>query len=494
MFGIDLGKLPDAGQIDLPDDLSTPAQRSAAPEPESKPDVRSAAPPAPKSPPRPAVDEPFGVGLSAEFDGDESEPAESPRETQPSNRAAQPTAELRDEPTFATDDLDDADDSDVVADSASRKDDDTYWDALNDWEWGEGEVASGERPAGLPEREDRHGDRGRRRDRDRGRRGERGERGGREGGRGERSHRDRDRDRPKREHREDRSDRQRASSGPPPTRPADEPAPRATYRDILDEDVSDFGAGVLDDAGPVFGAPPRDDEAKPERSAVSDRNEAGEGRGFEAERPRGEGDELRRRRRRRRGRRGRGASTERESFHEEGSAETDAVIEERESDLEFESDEPGAPLESEADETRREDVRPVDGREGGRRRRGRRGGRGRRDRYPREEVREAVPDEFAELDEPGEEPTPVLADESDALEPDTESDDADDSEPLTVPNYSNIPTWADAISYLLHPRQTEGHGAPSARPATDQGGQPTGNGGSESDESRRPRRHRRRRR
>jgi hypothetical protein len=402
LFGIDLS----ADELDLSD--IEPPPPPVAP-----------APPAAPAPSQPVAATPVEIDLAdmdfeaddADFDEDESEDeAESaPVSHTASAVASAAFAEDEEEVDEDDEDLDDADD-----DEPSDAQEDSFWDALESWDWEASEAANAGPVSGESQRDRPRSDRGPRRG---DRRGDRGDRPPRRGG-----ERPRDRGReaaPSTERREPRSDR-------PPRR--EEPPRRPPVRESRPVEASDdFGEGLIESPA----APPAahwDDElpATPriERPRIAEEPdfddlpaEAAADAVEESRLPAdAEGRPRRRRRRRRR------SSSDREAPATR--VEEGAELGPAESDLE----EPG--------EESLDEQRPVRDRaeaaEGGERR-------GRRRRRRRGGERPAPA---------GSAPSRTSAEESAGFDADEPFEEA---EAVVAASYENIPTWEEAISYLLKP-------------------------------------------
>lgn len=332
---------------------------------------------------------------------------------------------------------------------------DPYWDALESWEWEE--AASSEQPPRTERPVDRTM-RSERPDRPREGRGASRERRERDDRRIRSEREDRpSRERPPREDRSTREDRsareERPRSRPPEPRAAASPAtpPRSIPAATRPEEEDDFAAGLLDDetaqeptrpTAPPTPAPSVDELEEEDFGAVDE---------FEAELPEvgGEGEpdvdtgtpeEAPRRRRRRRRRRGRGGKVPATAAPAGAAPPPDD--EELESDAEesFEED-----VETEGFAEPREpeeEKRP-------RRRRRRRGGRD--DRASVAETsptdRDARADRDAEMENTGDESLEVEA------------------EVVPRRSYESVPSWEEAISYLVRSRGVSGDKRGGRRPS-----------------------------
>lgn len=379
--------------------------------------------------------------------------------------------------------------------------DDTFWDALADWNWDES--SSSRHAGGRPSSGE-------------GRRPDRPQRGGGGGGRGGR------RDEPRGGRREE----SRGRSGPGPDRPARSEssappsrstAPPARPERRQPEPIEDaFGAGLLGDepqtersTRPVSETPgefdfrestPAQEEAV-EHTAVPAPVERAAGR----ERPETtkeeteeDADGKRRRRRRRRGRPQERSAPSSEARPVSAQPVADSVADADEEDevaeVLFESSlevnetgtveteavyrESGAGLEAGAEEEKGADEAP--GRSS-RRRRGRRRRRGEPAEQPSPQAagEQAEGEEILEeLEEPASAPgfVETAAEDVDEEEADDESvDHADDESVDHIANYANVPTWEEAISYLLRPNTVQVE--PGSPPSGSKRGGPPGEPG-----------------
>lgn len=331
------------------------------------------------------------------------------------------------------DDEEDDDDDDEEASTESQPDGgDDFWDALESWDWEASETANAGSSAGESSRDRPRSDRGPR-GRDRGGRG-----GDRRDDRGSRPPR-RDNDRPPRERTSEArpvGERQERKPEPRTDRPPrrEEPPRRQPPREPRAADVSDeFGDGLVESSGalPAAGwdddlpAPPRSERPRiVEDAEIDERDDMPDDVGEETVSRRPEDESGRPRRRRRRRRRG---SSDREA----PAARTEDSDEF--APAEIEGDEPAEDALEDRPPAREREESADRGPRRGRRRRGR-GGRG------------------------GERPAPADAApsrESASAEMDFGPDDADESfeeeAPVVAVTYENIPTWEEAISYLLKP-------------------------------------------
>lgn len=327
---------------------------------------------------------------------------------------------------------------------------DSYWDALANWNWDDSDDSHA-KAAPHPEPEpasppppragDREPERDQSRDRSRGR------------NRDRRDDRGDDRRGRRGDDRRDRSSRDAGNQTSAPRGPA--PARAARSGD-------DFGLGVGDEEDDVRAAPaPRDtldaddDEfddrtptSSPTADAVDDSDDSAEV---------DEDGEPRRRRRRRR--RGKGGDREPVSGANVGPTAPSApaaVWDDStgpEADFEDQPETPAAPANV-----------PVEGASGERTGRPPRGKRreGRRDRGPRRGGPERA--ERAETQFEDEEEQEITVGGGLASPHFGEADDDDESaEPLI--NYDNVPSWEEAISYLLHPSTVQVESGPDSGPA-----------------------------
>lgn len=420
LFGLEYGKEHAAHEAPAPAVESTgaaepesPAESAAPIRAERSEGGRTEEPPrfaseAAAAAERPIVEEPRAPGPAvSDVIGDFEAAAESPAEAVPEPAKAAPASPQ-----------------------------DSYWDALANWNWDEsdggGAKARSEQPASGPARSQggppaRGGARGR--DESRGRDEGRGRRGG------------------------ERPPRQSAGSAPsagpsgPAARSSREPAPVS---------ADDFGLGV-DDEEPGF-SPPAESAAaetraaqpsRPEGAAASERagRQAGE-RGAEA----GEESEFpRKRRRRRRRRRGRGGEGETAGSPAMAGAEgesSEAEAPEDEAELVFEDE-----GEEAGEDFGEERAAPPP--------RGRRAGRDRDD-----ERRRAAGRRANRFEEDEQEPVEIIEAGGAPESADEASGGEDEEGEEQVVNYEDVPTWEEAISYLLHPNQVQVEtGSGGANPA-----------------------------
>jgi ribonuclease E len=232
--------------------------------------------------------------------------------------------------------------------------------------------------------------------------------------------------------------RPRESARPekPPTRAAE---PANSY-----VDDSDFGEGLLDSG------------SAPRRTGDESRERGSEARRDSAERESGDGDESHpRRRRRRRRRRGR---PDRENAAPQGTEDESSVTDE--TPLEpADEDVPDRSEERQPDERRRRHRRPD-------RRRSREPIVAEpADEEPSDEEEDLLTDEEQDLLTDEEEPSADVSDEADEGE-----DDGDDAEGGQKAVFRNVPTWEEAVSYLLRTREARSgepgpprHGGESGR-------------------------------
>lgn len=424
LFGVEVGK----------EHKTEESMESASAEP---PRAAPPAPPPPVREPEPvfAHREPEPFFGDEDDDGVEDDEFESEPEV---------TAEL-----VSEDDAEDEVDEAMQPASAAPDPGDKFWDALADWSWDE----SSERAARSSESQQE-------------RKPDRGPRGGGQGRRDEsrgRREPSRGRDEPKR--RESAPDRPARSSSPPATRSSRAAAPPP---------VDEFGLGLLGEDPPrAADYPPEDrparfEEAEQVTDAFSEEETFAADAGVPAEDREPVSDEsgaVRKRRRRRRGRRPDAdgtAPTENPTVHEsKPPAATFEVADEAGDDF-GPSDIPEESTEPAADDTASEDGTPRPSRRKRSRRRGRRG--------------EATVDSA-----PG---TPRASDEIPASEPeipttlaeadDDDAEEEDDGSIDHVGNYANVPTWEEAISYLLRPStvQVDPAAAPSGGKRTSTPGEP----------------------
>lgn len=463
LLGINLGQGAAGGPQIAPEDLpldelesAPPAAEKPAPRQESPPQKR----PAPESrgrEPRPVsaseADEldDFGADLDLDDSQFESNAADDSIEEDESR------GEVTGEAAGPQDDSEAAPGEGPSGESEA----DSYWDTLKNWQWSEEDEGSQDRP----ERRDRGG----RPPRGRGRSGGGPRHSGRRersGGRGERSSHE---DRPRRSERSGERRRDERSEGRrqdrPPERPhrpeSGGPPPRA-----IDEE-NDFGSGLLEDEVPSSAgraSTGRDDAdewnepASPPRAG--DANLAEPRNDLDTGEPSGEerSDERGPRRRRRRRRRSRSRRDQPEfETGREAPADEPVLGEDEESADEsaMTEDEFAAAEQAEA---------AAEARGEGPRRRRRRRRRRPSDARP-DESRRAPGDVDGDVDDDDEveaiEPDELSLvsayaadDDEDEGEPDAEGDVEGDEEALRV--YRNVPTWEEAISYLLHKRPGEG--------------------------------------
>jgi len=437
-------------------------------------DMHTASRPGDDDPWQDLAEELFGVECGKEHKTEESmdsamsePPRAAAHESPPVAREPEPVA-ARHEPELAFD-ADDTDEDDADAEdefefgeeltaetepaatetetaeepaAAGADQGDTFWDALADWSWDE----SSERAARSSEAQQE-------------RKPDRGPRGGGHGRRDEsRGRRDSSRgrgDEPKRrESGSDRPARAHSSSAPRPSRAAAPPA-------------DDFGTGLLGEEPPTTANYPSEeppsrfedveqtaDAFAEEESFATDlnvREESSEPAGDEA------GGDRKRRRRRRRGGSGRNgpaetAAADTSTVQESESAPTGFEVAADETDDFGPANVSEEPVESTtedpAGESNAETRRPS------RRRRSR--GRGRRGEGSAPAASEAsLPAEKVPVSE---------TIESVAEEDDDEDAEEDDGAIDHVANYANVPTWEEAISYLLRPStvQVDPASAPAA--------------------------------
>lgn len=302
---------------------------------------------------------------------------------------------------------------------------DSYWDALANWNWDESEGK------GKQQSEPRSGDRPAHRGGSRGRDEGRGRRGG-----GERPQRS--------------APSPAAPSTPAPSPPSPGPAAAASRppRTAAPSGADDFGLGVV---GPEPGAsppaesaaeaPPSRDRGEPAEPARPAPETGRTGGHFERGRqgPRGHGedrgpDEGHRKRRRRRRRRRRGEPGER------GPAPGEAAVPgaDWEDDDSSEAPAEGAREEIGGEQPARPERRGQD--------------------WADEPVSGAVGSAEVSFDDDEEEESQEIAAVGGASdEADLEDEGDDGSEEQTV-SYENVPTWEEAISYLLHPNQVQVEG------------------------------------
>lgn len=344
---------------------------------------------------------------------------------------------------------------------------DDYWGALETWDWNEGEVAREKRAPSKPASErggrredgDRRGSRSRK-PREDGPRGERPRRSesartsesaspppAREGNEAPTEDREARAPRAERPRRSDRPRRAEAASASGTDRPRPPQRPKAPISS------DDFGAGIEEEflteqdeweSGPFeeAAAPPsieiEDDEFGSGINEGSGRQTSGEDEDDDTDRPK-----RRRRRRRRRpagDRQESGSSAEagidddRETVDEEA-AETSA------SEDEFSEEEPRTTASEGEDRPRR------------RRRRRRRSGPAGGDDAPRTSSQEFEDSEVIET--VPRRPQPTLEPGGAHLE---EVFDGEEPEPIQRVNYDDVPTWDEAISYLVRVREGEPRG------------------------------------
>jgi hypothetical protein len=510
LFGIDLGADPARDSLVVPEDLSLDEPESASSEAkaakvapdnpppplnpragkhegtgnsaekkrvqeEKRPAARSGRPPQPM----PSDDDDFG----ADLDLDEPAAEETPQadaieieeeeivvaeESGDDEVAGKPTAE---EP-FASD----------VEKRGASDEEDPYWDTLKTWQWSEEESEPGERTE---------------------RRGPGGGRGGggprRSGGRERSGGRDRppqSGSRPRRPEgrSEGRGERRRDERPPgrrpevPPERSKRQPPPPPSRSEP--EEIEDFGAGLLEEQphaepvrggaepwggqSPAEGRRPREEFAEPDE--VRETEEGSESvEHTDAERP----PRRRRRRRRSRPRSERSGEPAERQERSESTDDTEAEIEEQAAD-EFRS-------ETEPAEEPRVESEGGDA-PGPRRRRRRR--RRPSDRGPQRDQPAETPLTEAEAEEafPAESSLqPSRADEDEDDEDDDEVVDAEgdvdgEGEDEAPRVYRNVPTWEEAISFLLHRRPGDSREGESGGPRG-----PRRDGGRRPDRGERPR-------
>lgn len=383
---------------------------------------------------------------------------------EPEPPAAPPTAEVAAKPPAAIEELpagfEDEDESSkapavpeaFVEAQAVAPEPDAYWSALEEWDWEPDGTTP--KPAARTAAPDEGAATGRSsgRERDRDRRGSR-DRGGRDRGERERGERgparERNRDRRREEstgptERPQRSTRERPPAASTSEAPADRPPTRQPPRRSVPLSSDDFGLGIDDELATVSG----EVEDWPETFDTS-RTAAGGERdesdhlleGEEETSPRVTGrreghpdDEDRPRRRRRRRRR-----------PARGDEAVGPEVERRPSiDDEDEEVEPGDLAEARsADEV---DVTLEEAGEGGVRRRRRR-----RRRRPVEGATETP----AERERPRR-PEPRPAEAFTEAEDEFDQDEDEVQPPRRV--YKDIPTWEEAISYIVKPRSPEPRG------------------------------------
>lgn len=356
------------------------------------------------------------------------EPAEEPvLEREP---AGEPSAEVE----FAFDEAEESSESTESAPTeptagAAVSAQDSYWDALANWNWDESEGGKGKTSAApRSERPPRGG-------------GPRG-REGRDEGRGRRG--------------SERPPRQASSAAAAsPAAHRAPPAPPSTPDDFglgVVEPVADFEATVEADRPPaepfeVEGIhPPAEPAAPASRAGREERGYPPRNRGpGRAEEERGEeGDGHRKRRRRRRRRRSPGESGERAA----PAATPEAPI----PGADWEEDGGPAGESAEApEEPGKEFGRPPEKR-------------GREPRRSRDERRRPAPEVVDEPFEEEERPEEIVV--AGGEEGDDGFEEGDDESEEQIVSYDNVPTWEEAISYLLHPNQVQvepGAGTPPPR-------------------------------
>jgi ribonuclease E len=311
---------------------------------------------------------------------------------------------------------------------------DPFWDALADWDVDDPSSTSKsppptpvvpETPGERPSYERSHGGRGGRRE-DRGPRREGGRREGSRGGSRSEGRRDEGRGRRPEGGRGESRREEPSRSAPRSERKPPEPI----------EETEGFGAGLVEDEPFARSVAPEpvddfdDDSAPIEGEAVEKAPER------ESEDESGEGPRRRRRRRGRRGRRGEGAA---EAPPTSQPAPVEADFDEDDED-EGDEDEPLARTSPDEPAEEEGQGRPPRGR----------GRYGRRRRGDRPDESEFVFD-FIEDDE-----APAAAAVAE------EDDDMDDEDSVEAMNYANVPSWEEAISYILNPSlvQLEGGSPP----------------------------------
>lgn len=323
--------------------------------------------------------------------------------------------------------------------AAKKAEHDPYWDVLKDWEWDESVESTSDRPSALRP----------------------------------------DRSRPPKEHRK-----------PDVIVPSAEAEGIEDLRAQYLEDA-EFGLGVLEDDASA--APPTSRRARSAEPEVA----RDEGDTFGEQPPTGEEGERPRRRRRRRGRGGKpGGEREPriERVHVERESETSDEEVEPVGELDFGDIQDDFDSEEPISEAREGEPAASD-RDPERKRRRRRGGRRRRRPDGSEPTsREAAPREPREREEvessrEGERRKVDLHDEDEAWEPEAEDEESPEALARAAERYRNAPTWEEAISYLLKPKEARRHPSESSgesRPAGE-----TSEAGGEQSRPPRRRRHRR---
>jgi len=444
LFGIDFETVPDSEPVELPDEPSPEAPLDE-PQPVEEVDVMEdtvivdeVAADWPND-----ADDGFGNGLLAADAADESDESdevaghrsniEDDESKVKSADALDAEVEIAADNSLAADEEDD--DEDESADEAAETSEDTYWDALNDWGW---ESENGGKADSAPDTKS---------------------------GRGasRRKEPERARSKPSRAKKPDR----KTEEDRPVVREriVDDFATGADFRDEYVDDA-DFGVGLLDTDkvaadSTAESAPSKTGEAKDDATGASD------------------SDKPKRRRRRRR--RSRPETGDRQAQTEKADEPDDSQV-----NAGDESDEDVTSTDDEArsdpdDASVADDVQ--DGVKKPRRRRSPRR-RGRRRESPAaaqadadddsksQETSQAQPDEELDDEVLGDE---VLVDEvlvDEVLGDGDDSDNGEPSEPVESggrekATYRNVPTWEEAISYLLNPSQVEGNkpAAPAASSA-----------------------------
>src|SRR5262245_13336320 len=347
---------------------------------------------------------------------------------------------------------------------------DSYWDALANWNWDESE-GGGRKPRSEPARpEPRRADEGR----TGGGPPPRGGRRGREEGRGHRGG--------------DRPQRQPAGSPPSPAGARPAPQPSRSPPPSTPPESDDFGLGLEapgsspraeappaergpaptahdEDSTSPAGKPPSQSESPAARTHSRGDERGGRRSGEHRPDGGGEGDFPRKRRRRRRRRRGGRGGEGAPGGH---SAEATSPGADWDDSAGPEADETGPESEAATDEGPGEFSADRPAAEGRARRRDRQHD----DRA--EGSRSQQPSRgFDDEDEP--EVVFQAGGESGDVDLDTESaDDGDESGEEQTVGYENIPTWEEAISYLLHPNQVQvesgggGGSPPRSAPPADQ--------------------------
>lgn len=320
---------------------------------------------------------------------------------------------------------------------------DSYWDALANWTWDDGEGKGAEARTTEPvsrEPDTRPEPASRREPPARSEPGR-----GEPAPRGERPHRPRERP-------ERRDSRSSGRSERPAAAPRETPKARPPRDPVVEPD--DFDSGLGDDAG--WTAPNVHGGASPTSEAVeagddedstfdvADEGTPDEGVEGPASPEEGEGGAPRRRRRRRR-RRGRGSSREGAPASGSSSGEASAT----------EAPVPGADWDEPEGSARSTPAPPARhaSTEQAPHERGNREGRSGRDRDRAGRARGDDRRHAAATPAPEDDFASEVSVSSGANAPHAEDIDDDSGEPAV--SYADVPTWEEAISYLLHPQQVQ---------------------------------------